>query len=536
MDMKRKIILWPVVMALVLAACGSQEAADGLQSGQQAGQQSGEQPEQQSGQQPEQQSGQQSEQQSGEHDSQQSSGLASGQGGESLTGSQGNAGGNAADAAGESFQDGAYMTVPEGQILEQSFEVTLDGWGEVTFASFWPEQDVFQKNGIWMYGDARFMLLKDGKAVYTFPEMSEDNGMMGQRFGQVISAAFRDYNEDGRKDVLLILEYAGVQGIDIGTAWREVRVYTQEEGEKDFCLDSIVSEYITRNTNAAWGEAITMEDVVQALEEYAGWYSAVTDISAWEVERFAASIRKEILSGDFKSLAQKIAFPIVIDGSLYTNREEFLSADFVKEPDKAFLETIEQASTQNLFCNWQGIMLGNGEVWFAEVSDATDSSAPSKLRIIAFNGISGQQDSRADAAGQQGGQSASADYWQLQGDALNARTEYYKASGYYQEIVDYWENVRGVRDIANQTDFLFATDSRYYTAEDFQEEPALVIHLAKNEIYARHGYIFEDPDLYNYFMGCVWYMPTTAAEDFDASVLNEYERENVKVLAGLDDF
>ncbi|MDE6924482.1 MAG: YARHG domain-containing protein [Acetatifactor sp.] len=132
------------------------------------------------------------------------------------------------------------------------------------------------------------------------------------------------------------------------------------------------------------------------------------------------------------------------------------------------------------------------------------------------------------------------DQWQLQEEALmaalNERTDYYRASAYYADIVDYWENVRGVRDIANHTDFLFATDTRYYTAEDFKEEPSLVIHLAKNEIYARHGYIFKDPDLYNYFMGCIWYEPTIAPEDFDVSVLNEYERKNVKVLAELDNF
>ena len=132
------------------------------------------------------------------------------------------------------------------------------------------------------------------------------------------------------------------------------------------------------------------------------------------------------------------------------------------------------------------------------------------------------------------------DQWQLQEEALmaalNERTDYYRASAYYADIVDYWENVRGVRDISNHTDFLFATDARYYTAEDFKGEPSLVIHLAKNEIYARHGYLFKDPDLYNYFMGCIWYEPTTAPEDFDVSVLNEYERENVKFFAELDDF
>ena len=106
-------------------------------------------------------------------------------------------------------------------------------------------------------------------------------------------------------------------------------------------------------------------------------------------------------------------------------------------------------------------------------------------------------------------------------NTIDERSQYYRASAYYLEIVDYWENVREARDVSNVNEPLFATNKQYYTKENFENEPKLVIHLAKNEIYARHGYIFKNEDLYNYFMGCVWYNPTCKAEDFDDSVLNE---------------
>lgn len=109
-------------------------------------------------------------------------------------------------------------------------------------------------------------------------------------------------------------------------------------------------------------------------------------------------------------------------------------------------------------------------------------------------------------------------------NTIDERSQYYRASAYYLEIVDYWENVREARDVSNVNEPLFATNKQYYTKENFENEPKLVIHLAKNEIYARHGYIFKNEDLYNYFMGCVWYNPTCKAEDFDDSVLNEYEK------------
>ena len=120
--------------------------------------------------------------------------------------------------------------------------------------------------------------------------------------------------------------------------------------------------------------------------------------------------------------------------------------------------------------------------------------------------------------------------------AINERSQFYHASAYYSEITDYWENVREVRDISNVIEPLFETDQRYYTKEEFESEPMLVIHLAKNEIYARHGYIFANEDLYNYFMGCIWYSPTCDGTDFDDSIFNEYEKSNLEILANLDTY
>ena len=120
--------------------------------------------------------------------------------------------------------------------------------------------------------------------------------------------------------------------------------------------------------------------------------------------------------------------------------------------------------------------------------------------------------------------------------AINERSQYYRASAYYSEIIDYWENVREVRDISNVIEPLFETYKKYYTKEEFENEPMLVIHLAKNEIYARHGYIFTNEDLYNYFMGCIWYNPTYEGTDFDDSIFNECEKANLEILADLDTY
>lgn len=117
---------------------------------------------------------------------------------------------------------------------------------------------------------------------------------------------------------------------------------------------------------------------------------------------------------------------------------------------------------------------------------------------------------------------------------LNERMPYLTESAYYDEMIQYWENVREVRDISYHMEFLYQTDQEYLTREELADEAPTVIHLAKNEIYARHGYIFRDKDLYNYFMGSVWYMPAIAPEDFSDEVFNEYEKANLELLAELD--
>lgn len=117
---------------------------------------------------------------------------------------------------------------------------------------------------------------------------------------------------------------------------------------------------------------------------------------------------------------------------------------------------------------------------------------------------------------------------------INKRSEYRESCSFYPEFVDYMENVREVRDITMNTDPIYDTDKKYYKASDFDGVPPLIIHIAKNEIYARHGYIFKDADLNAYFMSMIWYLPKTAPENFDTSVFNEYETANLKLLSSID--
>lgn len=119
---------------------------------------------------------------------------------------------------------------------------------------------------------------------------------------------------------------------------------------------------------------------------------------------------------------------------------------------------------------------------------------------------------------------------------INERSSFYQKSAFFDEVIDYLENVREMRDIANVVEPLYYTDMKYYSENDFKDVPPLMVHIAKNEIYARYGYIFKNEDLYNYFMGCIWYNPTCTSKQFDDSVFNQYEKANLELLAGLDTY
>ena len=79
--------------------------------------------------------------------------------------------------------------------------------------------------------------------------------------------------------------------------------------------------------------------------------------------------------------------------------------------------------------------------------------------------------------------------------------------------------------------------TRYYTVEELRNISPDELWIAKNEIYARHGRMFKDQDLNNYFRSKSWYKPVYTPEQFDAmgdSVFNSCELANRDVLLDLE--
>lgn len=142
---------------------------------------------------------------------------------------------------------------------------------------------------------------------------------------------------------------------------------------------------VAGNVTDAAAEGQPEESVTTTANDY---YHAATDIAAAEVERYAAQVRQQFLAHDWQSLSSEISYPVTIADTTYNNSAEFLEASgsFDGSLDETFFSALENEGCVEMFCNYQGIMLGEtGQVWIGEVLGAdTDSQG---LKIIAVNGL-----------------------------------------------------------------------------------------------------------------------------------------------------
>lgn len=56
------------------------------------------------------------------------------------------------------------------------------------------------------------------------------------------------------------------------------------------------------------------------------------------------------------------------------------------------------------------------------------------------------------------------------------------------------------------------------------------LELLRDEYYARHGMIFDEPEIKLYFEAMSWYQPSIGKDSFDESVFNTIEKENITFL------
>ena len=112
-----------------------------------------------------------------------------------------------------------------------------------------------------------------------------------------------------------------------------------------------------------------------------------TGLDALEVRRFFELLKKASAKNDKKYLGNIVRYPITFyDHAKLKKITNHI--DFEKKYSSIFNEKVRGAIAkqkyEDLFVNWQGIMVGNGEVW---ISGIVVGKSPSKIdiKIITIN-------------------------------------------------------------------------------------------------------------------------------------------------------
>ncbi len=97
---------------------------------------------------------------------------------------------------------------------------------------------------------------------------------------------------------------------------------------------------------------------------------------------FLQTLQKDVAANDKAAVAALVSYPFQarINGKAVKLRD---AAHFVQDYDKIITSKVKQAiagqSYSTLFANWQGVSIGDGEVWFSGIG------GNDKIKIIAIN-------------------------------------------------------------------------------------------------------------------------------------------------------
>lgn len=88
-----------------------------------------------------------------------------------------------------------------------------------------------------------------------------------------------------------------------------------------------------------------------------------------------------------------------------------------------------------------------------------------------------------------------------------------------------------------RAEFIFPdSDKKYLSEDEVRAKTVEDLMVGRNEIFARHGYMFEDASLKSHFESTSWYQGTVASSEFNSEqVFNEFEKKNVELIKKVED-
>jgi hypothetical protein len=111
-------------------------------------------------------------------------------------------------------------------------------------------------------------------------------------------------------------------------------------------------------------------------------FSVFTDISSDEVRSFVEGVQDDIVNEDWSSLAPKISYPIDIGSKTFETADEFVAFDIGNLLSDDFKNSIAQTDCSDLFANYEGVMMGDGDIWITEILNEDMSSQGLKVYVL----------------------------------------------------------------------------------------------------------------------------------------------------------
>ena len=146
---------------------------------------------------------------------------------------------------------------------------------------------------------------------------------------------------------------------------------------------SIIEEFPSGNiaTVYTWGPSSDMKYVSDPDR-----YAAVTAMDKAKVETVVGfNVRTAYLSENWYAMADMIRYPIMINGTELADSDAFLGYMIDKTISENDRNAMLEEDFLDMFVNYQGIMMGDGEIWLSDPNYGTDEEPV--LEIIAINGI-----------------------------------------------------------------------------------------------------------------------------------------------------
>jgi hypothetical protein len=135
------------------------------------------------------------------------------------------------------------------------------------------------------------------------------------------------------------------------------------------------TEAAVETTEEAAAAAETEAEAASDTEDF----SVASNLDAATIKAFASKVQDVVSKSDWNALADLATYPVCVNGSDVASKEDLLKLIDEKGVQDSFVNAVKSASVDELSANSQGIMIGDGEVWFI------DNAAGDGLEIRTLN-------------------------------------------------------------------------------------------------------------------------------------------------------